>query len=244
MDSTRNGTTDEANGNFAVRTNFLGSLRRLTFRRTKVLRSLTYAAAYSVLSSICVSLASNVSSTYIWLACTEIITSLLLEGLHLRWTQAITSKTSPLRGTFAYRWRDLLLPAVAYAIAQKATTELPSAINSGSSDPINDHAKTIAIRSMAGLVMAFALRFFVLYPAWASLICYETGSAKRDVQASEQRSVTDRCRHYLDTMRMCYQRALLRLAGLHLQAAGILISVEAFLYLVFSTLFIGPAEQL
>jgi hypothetical protein len=244
MDSTRNTTMDEANDITAVRTNLVALLRRLTFRKSKILRSLAYAAAYSVISSICVSLASNISSTYIWLACAEITTSLLLEGLHLRWTQAIASKTSPTRGSFAYPWRELLLPTLAYAIAQKVTTELPSVIGSGSPDPLNASADTIAVRSMAGLILAFALRFFLLYPAWASLICYETGLTKRAAQRSVPCTVRQDLHCYGNTARTCYQRVLLRLAALHLQAAGILISIEAVLYVVFSTLFAGPADQL
>jgi hypothetical protein len=97
---------------------------------------------------------------------------------------------------------------------------------------------------MAGLILGFALRFFVLYPAWASLICYETGLTKRVAQRSGPRTVKQSLYFYLDTARTCYRRVLLRLAGLHLQAAGILISMEALLYVVFSTLFMAPAEQL
>jgi hypothetical protein len=226
-----------------VRTHFLASLRRLTFRRTKILRSLAYAAAYSVISSTCVTLASNISSTYIWLASAEITTSLLLEGLHLRWTQAIVSKTAPAKGTFAYSWRELLVPTLTHSVAQKVTTELPLLISSSSDSP-GTPANTIAIRSMAGLILAFALRFFVLYPAWASLICYETGLTKRVAQRSGPRTVKQSLYFYLDTARTCYRRVLLRLAGLHLQAAGILISMEALLYVVFSALSMTPAEQL
>jgi hypothetical protein len=227
-----------------VRTNLLSLLRRLTFRKSKILRSLTYAAAYSIISSICVSLASNISSTYIWLAYVEIATSLLLEGLHLRWTLAIASKTSPAKGIFLYPWRGLLLPALAYAVAQKLTTELPSVISARSSDPLHVPADALATRGMAGLILAFALRFFVLYPAWASLVCYEIGLTKRAAQRSGPRTLEQNLCCYWDTTRMCYQRVLLRLAGLHLQAAGILISIEAVAYLVFSTLFTGPVDQL
>lgn len=218
-------------------------LRRSTFRKSKILRSLAYAAAYSVISSICVSLASNISSNYVWLACAEIITSLLLEGLHLRWTLAIASKTSLARGMFSYPWRDLLLPALAYAVAQKLTTELPLAIGYEPSDSLDTPAGALAIRGIMGLILAFALRFFVLYPAWASLICYETGLTKRAAQRSGPRTLKQNLCCYWDTARMCYQRVLLRLAGLHLQAAGILISIEAVAYLVFSTLSTGSVDQ-
>jgi hypothetical protein len=244
VDSTQNTTTDDANVVLGVRTNLVSLLRRLTFRKSKILRSLAYAAAYSVVSSICVSLASNISSNYVWLACAEIVTSLLLEGLHLRWTLAIASKTSPARVMFSYPWRDLLLPALAYAVAQKLTTELPLAIRYGSSDSFDTPADALAIRSMAGLILAFTLRFFVLYPAWASLICYETGLTKRAAHRSGPRTLKQNLYCYWDTTRMCYQRVLLRLAGLHLQAAGILISIEAVAYLVFSALFTGPVEEL
>jgi hypothetical protein len=216
----------------------------LTFRKSKILRSLAYAAAYSVISSFCVSLASHISSTYIWLAITEIITSLLLEGLHLRWTLALASKPSPARGMFSYPWRDLMLPTLAYAVAQKLTTELPLAIGYGSSESLDTPADALATRGMAGLALAFALRFFVLYPAWASLICHETGLAKRVAHRPGPRTVKQDFDCYRNTTRMCYQRVLLRLAGLHLQTAGILISIEAVLYVVFSTLFTGPIEQL
>jgi hypothetical protein len=219
-------------------------LRRVTFRKSKILRSLTYAAAYSVFSSICVSLASNISSTYVWLACAEIAISLLLEGLHLRWTLAIASKTSPARGVFSYPWRDLLLPALAYAVAQKLMTELPLATGYESSESLDTPADALATRGMAGLVLAFALRFFVSYPAWASLICHETGLTKRAAQRYGPRTLKQNLCCYWDTTRMCYQRVLLRLAGLHLQAAGILISIEAVAYLVFSTLFTGPVDRL
>jgi hypothetical protein len=248
MDSTRNTTMDGANDVLGVRTNLITLLRRLTFRKSKILRSLAYAAAYSVISSICVSLASDISSTYVWLACVEIATPLLLEGLHLRWTRAIASKTAsktPLtRGNFTYPWRDFLLPALAYAVAQKATTGLPLFIGSGSFEPLDAPADAIAVRSMAGLILAFALRFLVLYPAWASLICYETGLMKRVAQKSGPRTVKQDICSYWDTARICYQRVLLRLAGLHLQAAGILISIEAVLYVVFSAVFTGPIQEL
>jgi hypothetical protein len=243
IDDSRKGTADEAIDISVVRTNLVALLRRLTFRRSKILRSLAYAAAYSVVSSICVSLAFNISSSYIWLAGVDIITSLLLGGLHLRWTQAIASKTSPTKGTFAYPWREFLLPTLAHAVAQKVATELPLLINPGSSDP-DALANTIAIRSMLGLILAFALRFFLLYPAWASLICYETSWTKRVAQRPGPRTVMQDLHCYWDTVRMCYQRVLIRLAGLHLQAAGILISIEAVSYVVFSTLFTGPVEQL
>jgi hypothetical protein len=243
IDSTLKATSDEANGVLAVRTNFLASLRRLTFRRTKILRSLAYAAAYSVISSVCISLICSISSSYIWVSCAQITTSLLLEGLHMRWTQAITSKTSPTKGAFAYPLQELLLPTLAHAVARKVTTELPL-LSSSSSDSSGTPADTIAIRSMAGLILAFALRFFILYPAWASLICYETGLTKRVAQGSGPRTVKQNLYCYLDTARICYRRVLLRLAGLHLQAAGILISMEALLYVVFSTLSMTPAERL
>ena len=179
-----------------------------------------------------------------WLACAEIVTSLLLEGLHLRWTLALASKTSPARGMFSYPWRDLMLPTLAYAVAQKLTTELPLAIGYGSSESLDTPADALATRGMAGLALAFALRFFVLYPAWASLICHETGLAKRVAHSLGPRTVKQDFDCYRNTTRMCYQKVLLRLAGLHLQTAGILISIEAVLYVVFSTLFTGPIEQL
>lgn len=217
-------------------TNLVELLRRLSFRRSKILRSLACAVAYSILSSFGISLASNISSSHIWLTCAEIITSLLLEGLHLRWTQAISSKANSTKGPFAYPWRRLLLPTLAYAVAQKATAELPSLFSPGSSGSVDAPSDGIAVRSMAGLILAFALRFFMLYPAWASLICFETSFMKRSTQDTEVRTVKQHLCRYRDTARMCYQRVLLRLAGLHLQAAGILISIEAVLYVVFSTL--------
>lgn len=223
---------DETNDILAVRTNLIASLRRSTFRRTKILRSLAYAVAYSIVSSCFTSVISSISSSYIWLSFAQITTSLLLEGLHLRWTQAIVSKTSPAKRIFAYPWQKLLLPALVHAVAQKATMEIPLSIGTGSSDALYD---TIAIRSMAGLALAFALRFFVLYPAWASLICFENGIAKRAARI-EACNIKQHLLCYWDTTRMCYKRVLLRLAGLHLQVAGILILLEAALYVLFTTL--------
>jgi len=189
-----------------------------------------------MLSSFGTSLASNISISYLWLTCAEIITSLLLEGLHLQWTQAIASKTTSTKGACAYPWRKLLLPTLVYAVAQKATTELPPLFGSGSFDAIDAPADTIAIRGMTGLTLTLALRFLVLYPAWASLICFETGLAKRSAQDTEIRTVKQHLNCYWETTKMCYQRVLLRLAALHLQAAGILISIEAVLSVVFSIL--------
>jgi hypothetical protein len=231
---------DETNDILAVRTNLIASLRRLTFRRTKILRSLAYAVAYSIVSSCFTSVISSISSSYIWLSFAQITTSLLLEGLHLRWTQAIVSKTSPAKGIFAYPWQKLLLPALVHAVAQKATMEMPLSIGTGSSDALYD---AIAIRSMAGLALAFALRFFVLYPAWASLICSETGIKKQLDRMPEARTGKRYLRCYWDTTRMCYRKVLLRLAGLHLQAAGILILFEAVLYVLFTTLSTELVEQ-
>jgi hypothetical protein len=137
-----------------------------------------------------------------------------------------------------------MLPTLAYAVAQKLTTELPLAIGYGSSESLDTPADALATRGMAGLALAFALRFFVLYPAWASLICHETGLAKRVAHRLGPRTVKQDLDCYRNTTRMCYQKVFLRLAGLHLQTAGILISIEAVLYVVFSTLFTGPIEQL
>jgi len=239
---TRDTTTrrDESNDIPIIRTNLIALIRRLSFRRSKILRSLAYAAAYSSLSSLSNSLASTISSAHTWLACTDITTSILLEGLHSQWTQAIiVPKTTPTKGILTYPWRgNLFLPTAVYALARKATTELPLLISPGSTDPdFNAPADAVAIKSMARLMLAFALRFFVLYPVWASLICFETaGCNERSAQdtTTEVRTITIKqdFRRYWKTARLCYQRVVLRLAGLHLQAAGVLISIEAVVYML------------
>lgn len=233
IDSRRD-TRDIPNTSFETTTNVIVLLRHLTFKKSKILRSLLYAALYSFISTCCVSPASTVSSSYLWLACVEVGTALLLEGLHLRWTQTIISRAPPSKKPFAHTWRTLFLPALAHALAPKVVTDVPTVISARLSDPTSTAPDTVAGKQIAALIMAFALRFLVLYPTWARLICFEI-SLTQAVHDSGKSTVFENLYRYWDTLQLCYRTVLLRLAGLRLQAAGILIWIEALLCLVFFT---------
>jgi hypothetical protein len=151
----------------------------------------------------------------------------LLERIHIRWTLSIISRTPR---AVSYDWRSLLLPATCYALAQKTVAEVPALIGSHFAAPGGSvsAADTVAARDVVVLISAFTLRFFVLYPAWASLIAFETRqiSQKLDHNSASEKDT------YSHVLRLCYQNVLLRLASLHLQAAGLMIGIEMGVYVV------------
>jgi hypothetical protein len=145
----------------------------------------------------------------------------LLERIHIRWTLSILSRTPR---AVSYDWRSLLLPATIYAVAQKLVAEVPALIGShfaatGGSVSAADKAAT---RDVAVLISAFTLRFLVLYPAWASLIAFEGTQIWRKVDNNPDNQKDT----YSHVLKLCYRKVLLRLAALHLQAAGLMIGIE------------------
>lgn len=209
-------------------------LQRTKLLRGRVRRSITYAFAYSIASGLCNRLASAISSSYLWLALIEIATVVVLERIHLRWTHSILSRTP--RAKHALGW-SLLLPAATYAVAQKIVADLPIAIGAQFAAEGTTTTENIASRDIVVLASAFTLRFFVLYPAWASLITFETRPA---LPASEDAKDLNLAGNYSRTLKLCYQEVLLRLAGLHLQAAAIMIGIEMGMYMVLHFLLQTP----
>lgn len=180
--------------------NVFSLLRRTRLLRARVRRSIAYAFVYSIASSLCNFVASSISISYIWIALAELATAVLLERIHFRWTNSIVGRTS--HGTRAYSWRELLWPTLCHALARKVVTELPTAI--GSRFVVEGIASmdSIATRDVVVLATAFALRFFVLYPAWASLIAFETRRSSRSVDAS-----SDLDHSYIHVLKLCYQKS-------------------------------------
>lgn len=176
---------------------------------------------------------SSVSDSYVWLTLAELATAVLLERIHFRWTKSIVGWTS--HGIRAYHWRALALPMMVYALARKIVAELPAAIGSQFVAEGVTSTDAIATRDILVLASAFALRFFILYPAWASLIAFETRRVSRSVGNS-----SDQDHSYIHLLRLCYVRVLVRLSGLHLQAAGIMIGIETISYIVASFLLRKP----
>ena len=97
--------------------NVFSLLRRTKLLRARVRRSVTYAFAYSITSGLCNFLASSISGSYIWRAFTEVVTAVLLERVHHGWTNSFIGRTS--QAANAYRWRELVLPTMLYALARK-----------------------------------------------------------------------------------------------------------------------------
>lgn len=114
-----------------------------------------------------------------------------------------------------------MLPTIVCALARKFVTELPAAIGSRFVAEGITSTHTVAARDVVVLFTAFALRFFVLYPTWASLVAFETRRTSRSTD-----SLGDQSPSYGHVLKPCYQKVLFRLSGLHLQAAGIMISIE------------------
>lgn len=153
------------------------------------------------------------------------MTAVLLERIHYRWTNSVVGRTS--HGTRMYSWWELLLPTTFYALARKIVAELPTAIGSLFITWGSTSTDTVATRDISVLVSAFTLRFFVLYPAWASLIAFETRRAKRSTETTR-----DQNHSYIDVLRLCYEKVLLRLSALHLQTAAIMIIIETVTYII------------
>lgn len=217
----------------ASSTNVFSLLRRTKLLQSRVRRSITYAFAYSLVSGLCSSLASSISESSLWLAFMEVVTVVLLERIHLRWTHAILSR--PSRATSIYPWRDLLLPTTIYALAKKLVADLPTAIGASFTADAVSTIDAVATRDIVVLALAFLLRFFVLYPAWASLIFFETRRTSQTTDNPKERDHT-----YTHTLKQCYQKVLLRLAGLHLQAAGIMIGIELGIHIILHVLLHTP----
>jgi hypothetical protein len=175
-----------------------------------------------------------ISTSYLWLAFAEISTVVFLERVHLKWTLSIASKTPR---AVSSDWRSLWLPAMCYGVARKLVAEVPELIGSwfvGTGDVTS--ADTIATRDVAVLISAFTLRFFILYPAWASLISFETRQITQKADNPGQRDHT-----HGHVLKLCYRKVLLRLASLHLQAAGIMIGIELGVYVVLHFLLHVPS---
>jgi hypothetical protein len=208
-------------------TSVFSLLRRTKLLRSRIRRSISYALLYSLASGLCNWLASSISDSYLWLAFAEIVTVVLLERLHIRWTHSILSRAPR---ELAYNWRSLLLPTVIYALTQKLVAEAPALIGTqfaGTGDATSS-VDTVAARDVAVLISAFTLRFSVLYPAWASLIAFETRQMSlSDITKGQQQSYA-----YGHVLKLCYRKVLLRLASLHLQAAGLMIGIELGVYVV------------
>lgn len=219
----------------AMASSVLTLLRKTSLLRTRVRRSIIYALIYSIASGCCSTLASSISGSYIWLTLVEVATTVLLERLHLQWTNAIAIRTSRTTAASYLSWRTLLYPTILYALAQKIAVQLPITVGRRLDSDGVSAIDTVATRDIAVLSMALALRFFVLYPAWASLIFFETRRKAKDSPAA----AADTSFHVL---KMCYQRVLLRLSGLHLQAAGIMIVIELGTYILFRSLLSIPLD--
>lgn len=212
-------------------------LRSMCTGRSRVLRSLLFAVWYSLWSKICIALATFISSARIWLIFAEISTALLLESIHFNWTQIIVFRVPRGRWSLRYPWRQLFLPTVLHAIANKMVTDTPSMIGSKLLAQGTGSADEVASRDVGVFVLTIALRFVVLYPVWASWVYCEAVQASRLSTASSD--LVNIKHHNLPNndltsiLRHCYRRPLLRLVGLHLQAAGVLICIECGVYMVF-----------
>jgi hypothetical protein len=123
-----------------------------------------------------------------------------------------------------------------YAIARKIVAELPAAIGTLFIAEDGASMDAVATRDIAVLASAFSLRFFVLYPAWASLICLETRRTSRSTD-----SLRDQNHSYIHVLKTCYEKVLLRLSALHLQAAAFMIGVETVTSIVGHFLLHTPA---
>lgn len=117
------------------------------------------------------------------------------------------------------------MPTMVYALARKIVAELPTAIGTRFAVEGTTSTDAVAARDIIVLASAFLLRFFILYPAWASLIAFETRRASRSPDTGR-----DEDHSYAHVLKKSYQRVLLRLSVLHLQAAGIMIGVETVTY--------------
>jgi hypothetical protein len=168
------------------------------------------------------------------MAFAEVATAVLLERIHYRWTNSMVGRTS--HGTRAYSWQELLLPTVGYVLARKIVNELPTAIGTLFVAKGITLIDAVAARDIAVLGSAFSLRFFILYPAWASLIAFETRRSNRSTETPKNQHSS-----YVHVLRLCYQKVLLRLSALHLQAAGIMIVIETITYIVGHSLLHTPS---
>jgi hypothetical protein len=158
-------------------------------------------------------------------AIAELVTAVQLERVHYRWTNSIIGRTT--QTTHVYHIRDLLLPTMLFALAQKIVAELPTAIGTIFIAEGSPSTEAVAIRDIAVLASAFTLRFFVLYPAWASLICFETHGT--NISTNRQ---GDQDKSYIHVLKTSYEKVLLRLSALHLQVAALMIGVETVTYIV------------
>ena len=211
-------------------------LRSVCTGRSKVRQSLLFAIWYWLCSTACLALASCISSVRPWLLPAEITTALLLESIHFRWTKVILFKAHQVQQPSTYPWPRLSVPTVLCAIAKMVTISTPSTIQPSTQAHDIGTADAIATRDVGVLVLTIALHFAVLYLLWAALICCEAIYAfQTSAITSERRSANDFT--ISDTtltwiLRRCYRRLLLRLVGLHLQAAGILICIELGVHMV------------
>lgn len=215
----------------AASTNCITLAGRLGFGRSRLRRSLWHAFVYSLASACCLSLASSISASYTWLICAELATPVLLECIHLRWTLSIL-RSRP-TSFFAIPSRNLWMPALAYTVMHKLVTDLPAALALGIARVETENSvNVLALRDVAALALPLALRFGLLHPAWACLICYESDeSPLAQIGGREPRAMYESI-SCIRMICMCYQKLLIRLAILHLQAAGIMVVVEALTYMV------------
>lgn len=125
------------------------------------------------------------------------------------------------------------MPALAYTVVHKLVTDLPAALGLGIAGVETETSvNVLAARDVAALALPLALRFGLLYPAWACLICYESDeSPLAQIGGRESRAIHESV-SCIRMLYMCYQKLLLRLAILHLQAAGIMVIVESLTYMV------------
>lgn len=214
--------------------NIVSLLRKTKLLRARVRRSIAYAFAYSVASELCSAVASSVSESHIWTMFVELATAVLLERIHYRWTNSITGRVPHSR--HAYRWQEHLLPTIVYALARKVVTELPTTVGTRFAAEGTTSTDAVAARDIVVLATAFLLRFFVLYPAWASLIAYETRRASQSPNCPRDQNGS-----YAHVLKTCYRKILLRLSALHLQAAGVMIVIETVAYTVVHFLLHTPA---
>ena len=205
--------------------NVFALLRVTKLLRARVRRSIAYALFYTIASGLCSSLASSLSESYIWTVFAELATAVLLERVHYRWTNSIIGRST--QATYSYHWRELLLPTTVYALTRKIVAELPTAIGTLFIAEGVTSTEAVATRDVIVLASAFLLRFFVLYPVWASLIAFEARCASRSTNSPRGQD-----HFYSHVLRLCYQKVLLRLSALHLQAAGIIIIIETVTYII------------
>jgi hypothetical protein len=168
------------------------------------------------------------------MAFAEVATAILLERIHCQWTNAIVGRST--LTVHGYSWRELLLPTIGYALARKVVAELPNAIGTLFVAEGITSTDSVAARDIAVLAAAFSLRFFILYLTWASLIAFETHRMSRSTETSRNQHSS-----YTHVLRTCYQKVLLRLSALHLQAAGIMIIIETITYIVGHSLLHTPS---